>query len=428
MKTKLLFSIAILFCFVKSLIAQTFTVDNINYEVTSSITPFTVKITGLVDRGVSSVTIPLTVTNNSTTYNVTAIGNNAFYGYSSLTSASISDSVTSIGSNAFDSCANLTSVSIGNSVTSIGDFAFRDCKKLTSVSIGNSVTSIGLAAFYECIALTSVSIGNSVTSIGDYAFYGCIALTSVSIGNSVTSIGVSAFAFCISLPSVSIGNSVTSIRNGAFSNCINLTSVTFGNSVTSIGGAAFGFCEKLTSVSFGNSVTSIGILAFQYCKKLTSVSIGNSVTSIGDKAFYQCNALTSFTCLATTLPNLSGTGTFAGGWQSNCDLYVPESALSAYRNTTHWKDFRSVNAYTTYLSTTETKNNLLKVYPNPAKDHVVISNISKGANISVYDLSGKMLFQTKSPGNSLNINTSSYKNGIYLVKVGEKTTKIIVNK
>ncbi|TXI88570.1 MAG: hypothetical protein E6Q36_05215, partial [Chryseobacterium sp.] len=66
--------ITLLFCFVKSLIAQTtFTVDNINYEVTSSITPFTVKITGLVDRGVNSVTIPLTVTNNSTTYNVTAI-------------------------------------------------------------------------------------------------------------------------------------------------------------------------------------------------------------------------------------------------------------------------------------------------------------------------------------------------------------------
>lgn len=333
MKTKLLFSIALLFCFVKSLIAQTFTVDNINYEVTSSITPFTVKITGLVDTPVNSVTIPLTVTNNSTTYNVTAIGDNAFYGYSSL-----------------------TSVSIGNSVTSIGSGAFYNCNKLTSVSIGNSVTSIGGAAFYNCTSLTSVSIGDSVTSIGQRAFYGCTSLTSVSIGNSVTSLGQRAFA-----------------------NCYNLT----------------------------------------------SVSIGTSVTSIGDYAFYECNALTSFTCLATTPPLLLGTETFAGGWQSNCNLYVPESALSTYSNNVQWNGFKNLN---TYLSTTETKNNLLKVYPNPAKDHVVISNISKGENISVYDLSGKILFQTKSPGNSLNINTSSYKNGIYLVKVGEKTTKIIVNK
>ena len=383
MKTKLLFSIALLFCFVKSLIAQTtFTVDNINYEVTSSITPFTVKITGLVDRGVSSVTIPLTVTNNSKTYNVTAIGDYAFHGYSSLTSVSISDSVTSIGNYAFRYCENLNSVSIGNSVTSIGREAFRYCEKLTSVSIGNSVTSIGNSAFSGCRSLTSVPIGNSVTSIGDWAFQ----------------------------------------------DCDNLTSVSFGNSVTYIGDFAFSYCDNLKSVSIGNSVTYISYAVFSNCKNLKSVSIGNSVTSIDNRAFEYCNALTSFTCLATTPPIISSYSAFDGGWQSNCDLYVPESALSAYRNAAQWKDFRSVNAYTTYLSTTETKNNLLKVYPNPAKDHVVISNISKGENISVYDLSGKKLFQTKSPGNSLNINTSSYKNGIYLVKVGEKTTKIIVNK
>ncbi|WP_374450375.1 leucine-rich repeat protein [Cloacibacterium normanense] len=356
MKTKLLFSIALLFCFVKSLIAQTFTVGNINYEVTSSITPFTVKITGLVNTAVNSVTIPLTVTNNSTTYNVTAIGDYAFY-----------------------DCTNLTSVSISDSVTSIGNYAFYNCNKLTSVSIGNSVTSIGSSAFYGCTSLTSVSIGNSVTSIGSAAFYNCNKLTSVSIGNSVTSIGSSAFYGCTSLTSVSIGNSVTSIGNEAFYNCINLTSVTFGN----------------------------------------------SVTSLGQGAFANCYNLTSFTCLATTPPLLLGTETFAGGWQSNCNLYVPESALSAYRNAAQWNGFKNLN---TYLSTTETKNNLLKVYPNPAKDHVVISNISKGENISVYDLSGKMLFQTKSSGNSLNINTSTYKNGLYLVKVGENTTKIIVSK
>ena len=427
MKTKLLFSIALLFCFVKSLIAQTFTVDNINYEVTSSSTPFTVKVTGLVDRGVSSVTIPLTVINDSKTYNVTEIGYGAFYNCTSLTSVSFGNSVTSIGDYAFADCISLPSVSISDSVTSIGKGAFQNCTNLTSVSIGNSVTSIGYAAFYNCDRLPSVSIGNSVTSIGDYAFGDCYLLTSVSISDSVTSIGKGAFQYCNNLKSVSIGNSVTSIGDYAFYNCISLPSVSIGNSVTSIGKGAFQNCTNLTSVSIGNSVTSIGDYAFYYCTNLTSVSFGNSLTSIGDGTFQDCNALTSFTCLATTPPNLRGPKTFAGGWQSNCDLYVPESALSAYRNADQWKDFRSVKTYT-YLSTTETKNNLLKVYPNPAKDHVVISNISKGENISVYDLSGKILFQTKSPGNSLNINTSSYKNGIYLVKVGEKTTKIIVNK
>ena len=214
-------------------LTQTFTVDNINYEVTSSSTPFTVKVIGLVAE-VNSVTIPLTVTNNSKTYNVTEIGDNAFYDY---------------------------------------------------------------------LRLRSVSIGNSVTSIGVRAFGGCY----------------------------------------------NLFSVSFGNSVTSIGEGAFQYCFSLESISIGNSVTSIGEAAFAYCTKLISVSFGNSLTSIGDYAFNNCRALTSFTCLATKPPLVLGAFTFAfdapyvGGVQSKCDLYVPESALSAYRNADKWKDFRSIN-------------------------------------------------------------------------------------
>lgn len=217
---------------------------------------------------------------------------------------------------------------------------------------------------------------------------------------------------------------VTEIGYRAFYACAGLTSVTIPNSVTFFNSEAFSNCTGLTSVSIPNSVTSIGNEAFNGCTELTSISIPDSVTSIGNLAFYNCNKLTSFTSLATTPPSL-GSNVFYGTWQKNCALFVPENSKTAYAAASQWNGFKNVN---TYLSTTETKNNLLKVYPNPAKDYVVISNISKGENISVYDLSGKILFQTKSPGNSLNINTSSYKNGIYLVKVGENTTKIIVNK
>ena len=130
------------------------------------------------------VVIPSSVTNNSTTY-----------------------SVTSIGEGAFSYCSGLISVTIPNSVTSIGDAAFYGCIGLTSVTIPNSVTSIGEAAFYGCSGLTSVTIPNSVTSIGEGAFSGCSGLTSVTIGNSVTSIGDYAFAWCISLTSI-VSNAV----------------------------------------------------------------------------------------------------------------------------------------------------------------------------------------------------------------------------
>lgn len=79
-------------------------------------------------QGLTTATIPETVTYNGTTY-----------------------SVTSIGKSAFKWCFSLTSVTIPNSVTSIGNYAFESCSSLTSVTIPNSVTSIGYYAFYHCI-------------------------------------------------------------------------------------------------------------------------------------------------------------------------------------------------------------------------------------------------------------------------------------
>ena len=58
-------------------------------------------------------------------------------------------------------------------VTSIGDHAFFACHGLTSITIPNSVTSIGFDAFRDCTGLTSITIPNSVTSIGNGAFGGC---------------------------------------------------------------------------------------------------------------------------------------------------------------------------------------------------------------------------------------------------------------
>ena len=147
--------------------------------------------------------------------------------------------VTSIGERAFWHCKGLTSITIPNSVTSIGEDAFKYCSGLTSITIPNSVTSIGKDAFYGCIGLTSITIPNSVTSIGESAFCFCSGLTSITIPNSVTSIGEDAFSFCDDLTSISIPNSVTSIGKGAFFDCSGLTSITIPNSVTSIGDKAF---------------------------------------------------------------------------------------------------------------------------------------------------------------------------------------------
>ena len=187
------------------------------------------------------------ITNLIIPNSVTSIGDYAFEDCDGLTSVTILNSVTSIGYSAFSGCSSLTSVTIPNSVTSIEKYAFHWCMRLKSVNIPNSVTSIESSVFSGC-GLTSVTIPNSVTSIGDYAFEDCDGLTSVTIPNSVTSIGNGAFDGCSGLTSVTIPNSVTSIGGSAFYGCSGLTSVNIGNSVKEIGSYAFAYCTELTDV------------------------------------------------------------------------------------------------------------------------------------------------------------------------------------
>lgn len=88
-------------------------------------------------------------------------------------------SVTAIGDLAFHGCTTLTAIDIPDSVTSIGWRAFQGCTSLTDITIPGSVTQINEHAFSGCSALTSINLPNAITCIGDYAFYGCSSLDDV---------------------------------------------------------------------------------------------------------------------------------------------------------------------------------------------------------------------------------------------------------
>ncbi|NYT15936.1 MAG: leucine-rich repeat protein [Methanomassiliicoccales archaeon] len=318
-----------------------------------------VGITGYTGSG-GAITIPGEIGG----YPVTAIGNSAFYGCSTLTSVIIPDSVTTIGNQAFGSCLSLTSVTIGSGVTSFGMNAFAYCSALTSVTISDGVTTIGNSAFYGCSALTSVIIPGSVITIQGQAFGECSALSSVVLGNGITTISIAAFVECTSLTSVAIPSSVTVISSFVFGGCSALTAIdvhpdnpnfasvggvlyskdltvliqypggltgpfVIPDGVVRIGDYGFYGCSGLTSIIIPDSVTTIGAYAFRDCESIASVTIPYSVTTIGTWGFGECVNLTSINFQGFIAPTTVGSNWITWSNSSILGHAYPESNFPA---------------------------------------------------------------------------------------------------
>ncbi|KUM19154.1 hypothetical protein AS885_09225 [Flavobacterium psychrophilum] len=360
-------------------IAQDFTANRINYTITSSTAPFTVKVARNANF-TGAAEIPETVAYNSENYAVTAIGESAF-----------------------ENCNNLTSVTIPNSATTIGEYSFVGCSGLISVTIPNSVTDIENGAFFSCSGLTSVTIPNSVTTIGNQAFAECSGLTSVTIPNSVTTIGDEAFAECSGLTSVTIPNSVTTIGDGSFKRCSGLTSVTIPNSVITINRGAFALCSGLTSVT-----------------------IPNSVTTIRGNAFTGCSSLRTVNCHITS-PLVINANVFGNVTQSNCALNVPTGTQAVYQAAAVWRNFSPIsgNLLSNHSFAIESA---LKIYPNPVSEilNIALQEGLQLEKVNFYNTLGQLIKTT----NHSEINVSSFAKGNYFVEIitnqGKATKTIII--
>lgn len=301
-------------------VAYDFKQGNIFYNILSDSEPYIVEVTSKqpelpYNDGVTSSTIhiPDSVTNQGITYTVSAIGDYAFYGCTTLTQVIIPKSVTDIGAEAFEACTSLLSLAIedGNPIYDSRDSCYAIIHSATntliaggaSSTIPSSVTQIAEGAFRLRTALTSITLPDSILRIGEEAFYGCSQLQSIYIPSRLDYIGQAAFGSCPSIQSISVAqdNNTFDSRD----NCQAIISThdstlvagcqrtEIPSSVLAIGDAAFEGCSTLVNIQLPEHLTSIGWAAFYGCVSLTDICIPSRVSHIGSWAFSGCEKLRS---------------------------------------------------------------------------------------------------------------------------------------
>ena len=274
--------------------------------------------------------------------------------------------------------------------------------------------------------------------------------------------------YCITddITRLAINHGVTAIGNSAFSNCSNLTSVTIPNSVRHIGISAFDGCSSLTSIT-SLAVNPPTAAACSFCNVPQNIPV---YIPCGSMSAYQSAAewsnftnyhtlddVSAVSALSITKTNAS----FIITWQSNAasyELYRNNNFLTSLNTTTYTDNdltngiiycykIKAIDEYCesdfseetceTYSNTgieqLAMENGQLIIYPNPTTGKLHI--ISAGAStqvlpVQVYNIAGQSVEANlhvcpNNDNDTITIDISHLANGLYFLKVGNKTVKII---
>ncbi|NLL95292.1 MAG: leucine-rich repeat protein, partial [Thermoplasmatales archaeon] len=230
--------------------------------------------------------------------------------------------VTEIGEGAFFDCSTITSVTIDNLVKNILPSAFAECSLMTSFTVSgdnSQLTNIEPSAFEECTSLKTFTVGNpgglnNLTEIGDKAFKGCVLLESFELPKNLTTLGICAFQGCEALTiTVHAENLHFKVDTGGKSLYNEPKTILLWHSPAS------------TTYTVPIGVTTIGDSALKG-SKLTEVKIHNYVATISDNAFADS--------LQLKIVYLGGGQTVSATAFSNCsvDLFVVDGSPNNLHN------------------------------------------------------------------------------------------------
>lgn len=287
-------------------------------------------------------------------------------------------------------------------VVSIGDDAFAYCR-LDSLIIPNSVTTIGKRAFYYG-QVGHLILPNSLTSFGEDVF------NTANLG-------------AVSIPDV---GSWCKIKFGdIYSNPLYYATYVLLNG-ENFGRNKIGNIPTVEDIIIPDGVTSIEDYAFIFTTDINSLEIPNSVISIGKKAL-NFNSIKKVVSKIERPFEITGKSTsdrtFTQNTFNNATLYVPKGTLEKYKETDGWKDFLFIEEESpTIIGSLEISD--FQIKSNDIS--LTISGLNVGTPISIYNAAGYLVGSAVASSDTMEITTSLQKGEIGIVKIGDRSVKILI--
>lgn len=259
--------------------------------------------------------------------------------------------------------------------------------------------------FFKGCKLKTIEFPQSLKVVGNAVFSECYNLSGkIIIPEGVTTIGVSSFEVT-AIESVELPSSLVTVTDGSMV-------------IDAIGAYAFENCRSLRDINIPESVTTIQTSVFSGCTSLTTITLPKGVTWVRGSAFQDCIGLKEIRVHASVPPKADYQAFYRVDTET-CKLMVPEGTRDAYKEADEWKGFDIQEDATLSIQENEINNDSIKVY---AVQNGVVIESSVSIPVNVYSISGNLLYE----GLSDNKSYIELEQGLYIVKAGDVTTKVVI--
>ena len=404
---------------------------------------------------------------------LTSIGEQLFSGCNSLKSVTIPNNITGIGRYAFDYCDSLKSVTIPNSINAIGEYAFRNCNRLTDVYVSWTTPFSVFSNIFYNVSTTNVNLHVPVGTASLYAatpvWQNFNIVTNIISGmvmssDSITPLNAGrAFLYkiqsgggkypCIDTVPITNGRYMfPQVDSGDYYVCAK-ADVLECTLPTYYGNTEIWDSATIVRVENGISLDTIDMTIIPCAPAMTGNSSifgrvvrvdgknqkGVNPESSADVFLDKSESKDKWHTVAQTITDTAGSFSFGNvdsGAYYRVRLGIPGMTIDttldnpiAARDTLEVELVIREKDYSIRILE-ETK---IKVYPNPTNAilHIVSDETLHATSVQIYNIVGQSVYVgagsacPNATDGTTTIDISHLANGLYFLKIGKKTIKII---